>query len=129
MTAGKRATTIPGGAGAAAAEAAAVIVGGMTVVAMAIAVAIAGAMTAAAMLHVTAVVIGDTTKVVMTVAAATIGGMTAMDRRRYYNTKRPHGSLGYKPPAPEVFIPSFATRAAQPQSAPPPALPQCPTMH
>ena len=25
--------------------------------------------------------------------------------RRHYNTVRPHGSLGYKPPAPEVFIP------------------------
>ena len=24
--------------------------------------------------------------------------------RRHYNTERPHGSLGYKPPAPEVFI-------------------------
>lgn len=23
--------------------------------------------------------------------------------RRHYNTERPHGSLGYKPPAPEVF--------------------------
>jgi transposase InsO family protein len=27
--------------------------------------------------------------------------------RRHYNTERPHGSLGYKPPAPEVFIPAF----------------------
>ena len=25
--------------------------------------------------------------------------------RRYYNTKRPHSSLGYKPPAPETFTP------------------------
>jgi transposase InsO family protein len=25
--------------------------------------------------------------------------------RRHYNTERPHGSLGYKPPAPDVFIP------------------------
>ena len=50
--------------------------------------------------------------------------------RRYYNTERPHGSLGYKPQAPEVFIPSFAARAAaQPQPAPPPALAQRPTMH
>src|SRR6476469_4613176 len=30
--------------------------------------------------------------------------------RRHYNTERPHGSLGYKPPAPEVFIPAFAAR-------------------
>ena len=28
--------------------------------------------------------------------------------RRHYNTERPHGSLGYKPPAPEVFIPALA---------------------
>ncbi len=50
--------------------------------------------------------------------------------RRYYNTERPHASLGYKPPAPEVFIPAFAARAAaQPQPAPPPALVQRPTMH
>ena len=32
--------------------------------------------------------------------------------RRHYNTERPHGSLGYKPPAPDVFIPAFAARAA-----------------
>jgi len=39
-------------------------------------------------------------------------------------------SLGYKPPAPEVFIPALAARAAaQPQPAPPPALAQRPTMH
>ena len=25
--------------------------------------------------------------------------------RRHYNAVRPHGSLGYKPPAPEVFVP------------------------
>jgi hypothetical protein len=24
--------------------------------------------------------------------------------RRHYNTIRPHASLGYKPPAPEVFL-------------------------
>ncbi len=28
--------------------------------------------------------------------------------RRHYNTVRPHGSIGYKPPAPEVFVPAFA---------------------
>ena len=28
--------------------------------------------------------------------------------RRHYNTIRPHESLGYKPPAPEVFPPAFA---------------------
>ena len=50
--------------------------------------------------------------------------------RRPYNTERPHGSLGYKPPAPEVFIPAFAARAAsQPQPAAPPALAERPTMN
>jgi putative transposase len=28
--------------------------------------------------------------------------------RRHYNAIRPHESLGYKPPAPEVFVPAFA---------------------
>lgn len=38
--------------------------------------------------------------------------------RRHYNTVRPHGSLGYKPPAPEVFAPAFAARSAsQPRPA------------
>ena len=39
--------------------------------------------------------------------------------RRFYNTLRPHGSLGYKPPAPEVFVPALAAcPLAQPQPAP-----------
>jgi putative transposase len=33
--------------------------------------------------------------------------------RRHYNTVRPHGSLGYKPPAPEVFVPALAAWAPQ----------------
>ena len=32
--------------------------------------------------------------------------------RRHYNAVRPHASLGYKPPAPEVFVPALAARAA-----------------
>ena len=28
--------------------------------------------------------------------------------RRHYNTVRPHASLGYRPPAPETFVPSLA---------------------
>jgi putative transposase len=39
--------------------------------------------------------------------------------RRHYNTVRPHGSLGYRPPAPEVFVPALAWPAAQPRPAPP----------
>ena len=43
--------------------------------------------------------------------------------RRHYNTERPHGSLGYKPPAPKVFIPALDARAAlQPRPPTPPAL-------
>ena len=35
--------------------------------------------------------------------------------RRHYNTVRPHASLGYKPPAPEVFVPAFV-RLPAPQA-------------
>jgi putative transposase len=50
--------------------------------------------------------------------------------RRHYNTLRPHGSLGYKPPAPEVFVPAMSARAAQqPQSPAPPALAERPSLH
>jgi transposase InsO family protein len=50
--------------------------------------------------------------------------------RRHYNTLRPHGSLGYKPPAPEVFVPAMSARAAQqPQSPAPPTLAERPSLH
>ena len=50
--------------------------------------------------------------------------------RRFYNTQRPHGSLGYKPPAPEVFIPANPARSASPpRPATPPALALRPAMH
>ncbi|WP_244627680.1 transposase, partial [Microvirga tunisiensis] len=50
--------------------------------------------------------------------------------RRHYNTLRPHGSLGYRPPAPEVFVPAMSLRAApQPQPAAPPALAERPSLH
>jgi transposase InsO family protein len=50
--------------------------------------------------------------------------------RRHYNTLRPHGSIGYKPPAPEVFVPAMSMRTAQqPQSAAPPALAERPSFH
>ena len=47
--------------------------------------------------------------------------------RRYYNTERPHSSLGYRPPAPEVTI----WPAPPPGSAPPSAQPiaEKPIMH
>ncbi|MBT3942798.1 MAG: transposase, partial [Chloroflexi bacterium] len=31
--------------------------------------------------------------------------------RREYNTIRPHGSLGYRPPAPETFMPTVPEAA------------------
>jgi putative transposase len=40
--------------------------------------------------------------------------------RRHYNAIRPHQSLGYRPPAPEVFVPAFA---AWPAALRPPASP------
>ena len=50
--------------------------------------------------------------------------------RQHFNTVRPHGSLGYKPPAPEVFIPAMTARAAaQPRPATPPELASRPTVH
>ena len=50
--------------------------------------------------------------------------------RRHFNTVRPHGSLGYKPPAPEVFVPAMSARATlQPRPAPSPTLVSRPTMH
>ena len=40
--------------------------------------------------------------------------------RKHYNTVRPHGSIGYRPPASEVYLPSLsAGLAAQPRPAPP----------
>ena len=43
--------------------------------------------------------------------------------RRHYNTIRPHASLGYKPPAPEVFVPALAAwPAALRRPAPPTTL-------
>ncbi len=50
--------------------------------------------------------------------------------RRHYNTVRPHGSLGYKPPAPEVFVPATSVRAApHPRPTAPPALAERPSLH
>jgi putative transposase len=49
--------------------------------------------------------------------------------RRLHNTLRPHGSLGYRPAAPEVFISQSARAAALPRPASPPALASRPPMH
>ena len=44
--------------------------------------------------------------------------------RRHYNSVRPHASLGYRPPAPEVVVPAFAAwPAALTRPAPPARLP------
>jgi putative transposase len=50
--------------------------------------------------------------------------------RRHYNTTRPHASLGFKPPAPEVFVPAFAAwPAALSRAAPPATLAKRPTLN
>ena len=52
--------------------------------------------------------------------------------RRHYNTIRPHESLRYKPPAPEVFVPAFAAWPAALRRPAPPAtlsLAQRPTLN
>ena len=50
--------------------------------------------------------------------------------RRHYNTVRPHASLGYRPPAPEVFVPAMSMRAApQPRPVAPPTLAERPVLH
>ena len=52
--------------------------------------------------------------------------------RRHYNTVRPHASIGYRAPAPQVFIPALAAwPAAQPRPAPPamPTLAPRPTLN
>jgi putative transposase len=46
--------------------------------------------------------------------------------RRHYNTVRPHGALGYRPPVPEVFVPAMAARPAAPAKL---AVVQRPTLH
>ena len=47
--------------------------------------------------------------------------------RRHYNTARLRGSLGFKPPAPEVFLPAAPGRApSQPRPASAPALRRSP---
>ena len=43
--------------------------------------------------------------------------------RRHYNTVRPHASLGYRPPAPEVLIPALTAWPAAPARSAPPARP------
>jgi putative transposase len=47
--------------------------------------------------------------------------------RRHYNTVRPHASIGYRPPAPEVFVPALAAwPASQSRPTPPAMLPLVP---
>ena len=45
--------------------------------------------------------------------------------RRHFNTVRPHASLGYRAPAPEVFVPALAVAWPAPRRASaPPAMPR-----
>ena len=46
--------------------------------------------------------------------------------RRHHNGVRPHASLGFKPPAPEVFVPALA--AARPAALRRPASPTMQTV-
>ena len=49
--------------------------------------------------------------------------------RRHYNAVRPHASLRYNPPAPEVFVPAFAAwPASLRRPAPPATLAQLPAL-
>jgi len=41
--------------------------------------------------------------------------------RDHYNTVRPHASLGYRPPAPEVFVPALSAWPAALRRPAPPA--------
>ncbi len=47
--------------------------------------------------------------------------------RRYYNTERPHSSLGYKPPAPEAVVWSSKPPGSLPPAAQ--AMAEKPIMH
>ena len=52
--------------------------------------------------------------------------------RRHYNAVRPHASLGYRAPAPEVVVPALAMRTAAPCRPASPAIPAVaprPVMH
>jgi transposase InsO family protein len=52
--------------------------------------------------------------------------------RRHYNAVRPHASLGYRAPAPEVFMPALAPGTAAPRRPALPAIPAValgPVMH
>ena len=46
--------------------------------------------------------------------------------RVHYNTVRPHASLGYRPPAPEVFVPAMAAWPIRPAAM---AMAQQPTLN
>ena len=48
--------------------------------------------------------------------------------RRHYNQVRPHASLGYRAPAPEVIVPAFAA-SPRPASPATPAMAARPVMH
>ena len=52
--------------------------------------------------------------------------------RRHYNAVRPHASLGYRAPAPEVFVPALAMGTpapSRPASLAIPAVAPRPVMH
>jgi hypothetical protein len=50
-----------------------------------------------------------------------VSEVTYYRRRRHYNAVRPHASLGYRPPAPEVFVPALSAWPATLRRPAPPA--------
>ena len=49
--------------------------------------------------------------------------------RRHYNAVRPHASLGYRAPAPEVLVPALAMGTAVPRRPASPAMASSPFTH
>jgi putative transposase len=61
-------------------------------------------------------------------AAQRIDQVVIESWRRHYNQVRPHASLGYRAPAPEVIVPAFAA-SPRPASPATPAVAARPVMH
>ena len=61
-------------------------------------------------------------------AAQRIDQVVIESWRRHYNQVRPHASLGYRAPAPEVIVPAFAA-SPRPASPATPTVAARPVMH
>ena len=58
-----------------------------------------------------------------------VDGEAVEIRRRHYNAVRPHASLGYRAPAPEVPVPALAMGTAVPRRPASPAMASSPFTH